>query len=676
MVDTTFARHLSLREHSKEFLKRKEKSKQKENGTGRAQLPMLASACPGWVCYAEKAQHELLDLVSKTKSPMLMNGILAKRWSSPLSLSPSEDQDEEMTTEVGERNERSSFRKRRKVFHLSIMPCYDKKLESARPSISSSSSSSDVGNLSQDVISDLKEEAEKDVDLVLTTGELVKLMADEDFDLEKEIEGEVEFSRRLEWPEEDFNLLKQQEKEGRDLKTTKFQSIPSLLNYPSLHSGSSSGGYLFSILQTVWSDYLENLPSSSSSTSTSTPLPTLLIRTIRNSDYTEYILKSPPDQNGKQELLFKGAHCYGFRNLQNLVRKVKTQIKKDDLDESSTRDRNATSGRGKAIRGKMVGRGGRGGKMVKRGGGNGTSTKISLDDDFSLPSSSSTANLMTNNEESQLSRIGNDEEDPFSNSIPYDYVEIMACPGGCVNGGGQLRPPTPGNSLFLNGKETKNLLGGDGPTGSFASGIGRESGMTEAQVNSNDKEMEDLKTVPGNESEKMQVDFEEDEEMQKKGWKGTSKQWVGKVEEAYWTDGHSNKNNLEDGKASSSSILFEEEEGSMRSSRSSSDSIITPPTSISSSILPSKNTTSISTDLRNRLENQLMIQTKKETQEKLSRSKSRLEIYTDEVLNEICRSHLTSDATFEELEGMKEALFQTKYNAVKDEAVSGLAVQW
>ena len=23
----------------------------------------------------------------------------------------------------------------------------------------------------------------------------------------------------------------------------------------------------------------------------------------------------------------------------------------------------------------------------------------------------------------------------------YDYVEVMACPGGCLNGGGQLRPP-------------------------------------------------------------------------------------------------------------------------------------------------------------------------------------------------------------------------------------------
>jgi iron only hydrogenase large subunit-like protein len=29
---------------------------------------------------------------------------------------------------------------------------------------------------------------------------------------------------------------------------------------------------------------------------------------------------------------------------------------------------------------------------------------------------------------------------------PYDYVEVMACPSGCINGGGQL-PPNPGLSM-------------------------------------------------------------------------------------------------------------------------------------------------------------------------------------------------------------------------------------
>ena len=32
----------------------------------------------------------------------------------------------------------------------------------------------------------------------------------------------------------------------------------------------------------------------------------------------------------------------------------------------------------------------------------------------------------------------------------YDYVEVMACPSGCVNGGGQLRPG--------NGKAAQQLL--------------------------------------------------------------------------------------------------------------------------------------------------------------------------------------------------------------------------
>jgi hypothetical protein len=31
--------------------------------------------------------------------------------------------------------------------------------------------------------------------------------------------------------------------------------------------------------------------------------------------------------------------------------------------------------------------------------------------------------------------------DERSKERNYDYVEVMACPGGCVNGGGQLKPP-------------------------------------------------------------------------------------------------------------------------------------------------------------------------------------------------------------------------------------------
>jgi iron only hydrogenase large subunit-like protein len=69
--DTTFARHIALLEHSREF---------SERISGHGKLPMLASACPGWICYAEKAHHEMLPFISTTKSPQQIMGVLVKSW--------------------------------------------------------------------------------------------------------------------------------------------------------------------------------------------------------------------------------------------------------------------------------------------------------------------------------------------------------------------------------------------------------------------------------------------------------------------------------------------------------------------------------------------------------------------------------------------------------------------
>ncbi|KAJ8456883.1 hypothetical protein ONZ51_g11857 [Trametes cubensis] len=73
VYDTTFARHLSLLEHAREFKERKE-------GKGDGKLPMLASACPGWVCYAEKTHAEMLPFIARTKSPQQVMGTLVKEW--------------------------------------------------------------------------------------------------------------------------------------------------------------------------------------------------------------------------------------------------------------------------------------------------------------------------------------------------------------------------------------------------------------------------------------------------------------------------------------------------------------------------------------------------------------------------------------------------------------------
>jgi iron only hydrogenase large subunit-like protein len=107
VFDTTFARQLALKEHLTEYLERKAHdgsassilnmdpgvegrgqlgtgngtSWSQQNG-GECQLPMLASACPGWICYAEKTHSEILPFIARTKSPQQVMGTLVKEWMS------------------------------------------------------------------------------------------------------------------------------------------------------------------------------------------------------------------------------------------------------------------------------------------------------------------------------------------------------------------------------------------------------------------------------------------------------------------------------------------------------------------------------------------------------------------------------------------------------------------
>lgn len=72
-------------------------------------LPMLASSCPGWVCYAEKTVPQALPYIATTKSPqqiaaVVLKGIVAQRQGVSLE----------------------------SLYHTTIMPCADKKLEGAR----------------------------------------------------------------------------------------------------------------------------------------------------------------------------------------------------------------------------------------------------------------------------------------------------------------------------------------------------------------------------------------------------------------------------------------------------------------------------------------------------------------------------------------------------------------
>eukprot|EP00042_Codosiga_hollandica_P040824 m.356702 g.356702 ORF g.356702 m.356702 type:complete len:351 (-) comp55958_c1_seq9:293-1345(-) len=127
VFDTTFSRQLSLLAAQQEFVAR---------FAANNNIPLLTSACPGWICYAEKTHGEfLLPYISTVKSPQQVMGSLVKQhFAKNLSVSPSQ------------------------IFHMCVMPCFDKKLEASRPDF---------------MLDDVRE-----VDCVISTGE-VEVMLDE-----------------------------------------------------------------------------------------------------------------------------------------------------------------------------------------------------------------------------------------------------------------------------------------------------------------------------------------------------------------------------------------------------------------------------------------------------------------------------------------------------------------
>ena len=125
VYDTNFAADLTIMEEATELLHRI-----KEGG----QLPMITSCSPGWVNYAEYFYGDLLGHLSSCKSPHEMEGAIIKSYfAEKKGLDP------------------------KNIFVVSIMPCTAKKYEKERPD-----------NASKDGL--------KDVDCVLTTRELARLI--------------------------------------------------------------------------------------------------------------------------------------------------------------------------------------------------------------------------------------------------------------------------------------------------------------------------------------------------------------------------------------------------------------------------------------------------------------------------------------------------------------------
>ncbi|KAK9451508.1 iron hydrogenase [Limtongia smithiae] len=305
LVGTGVGRQISLAYSTEEVMT----SSQDRRG------PILASACPGWICYVEKTHPHVIPYLSAIKSPQQITGSLLKR----LIMRANE------AVAAGD------------IYHVSIMPCFDKKLEASRP--------------------DFQEEGSgvRDVDCVITTKEVVQLLIDEGLDFANIAPAANE---------EDI---------GSALSALAPPEFPSDMSWSS-NEGSSSGGYLDAVLRA----YAEREKGDAE----------IKVVPGKNADMLEFQVV-----RADGSIAAKAAQVYGFRNIQNLVRKLKTG--------------------GVATKRTVVSR--------KKAAGTATTAVL--------------------------------------NPMDYVYVEVMACPGGCINGGGQIgMPPSVAKYDTMGQKEWRNLV--------------------------------------------------------------------------------------------------------------------------------------------------------------------------------------------------------------------------
>jgi len=285
--------------------------------------PILTSACPGWICYAEKTHPHILPHLSRLKSPQSLTGTLLKTvLSRTLNISPAQ------------------------IWHLSIMPCFDKKLEASRQELTDLYWHSSSGASSSTTTTPVR-----DVDCVITAREILMLAESCGISFPALSRSPLPRSDYPPFPDPtiDAFLFPHRSRHSLDRRRTTLGR-----RQPQQPAAGSSGGYLYHFLRTQQALH----PGSEIHTTRG-----------RNADVFDYALMRG------EETIFRAARYYGFRNIQNLVRKLKP-VKKSRMP---------------------------GGKM-------GTARK---------PGAVGSAGARS--------------------EIDYAYVEVMACPGGCTNGGGQIK---------------------------------------------------------------------------------------------------------------------------------------------------------------------------------------------------------------------------------------------
>lgn len=285
---------------------------------------LLSSICPGWVLYIEKTHFEILNKLSKVKSPQFITSKLIKDL---------------MKKQYG--IEYSN------IYNLSIMPCFDKKLEASRDS--------DIVNCvitPKELISMIEEDNRINIE------EMINLYNKNENEKEKEIERAEKIADYIKMierftPKGWFNGFNNNY--GWFNKDEGFKKFD------------ESGGYAIKYIEYfIKRNQLKEQEFE------------ININQGRNEDIYEIQLINKINK----EIICRSGVINGFKNIQNLVRKLK-----DNKDINKKRGKNL---------------------LISRRRGNKNSNK----------------------------------ENNIIDLSKCEFVEVMACPNGCINGGGQISAPT------------------------------------------------------------------------------------------------------------------------------------------------------------------------------------------------------------------------------------------
>ena len=276
VCSSTEARAASRARYAKEFTERKSKSS--------GLLPMIASACPGWVCYAEKTENALRDvnLLAKAKSPQAIAGTFAKKGRRAAFSEDTEEEEE--------------------AYHVSVMPCFDKKLEASRREFKTKREGDVLGQGKDDDVDSVNE-----TDCVLTTTEVVEL-------LEKKCNIVDEAGVRS-LPSAKIDSMFASWFRTEDMMDVEEDEQEDALLPPAF--AATSGAYLEYVFRKAARDlYGVDLRGKD-----------LEYKTLTNADMREVELKI------EGEVKLKFLLAYGFRNVQNVTRALKREPNKWDFVE-------------------------------------------------------------------------------------------------------------------------------------------------------------------------------------------------------------------------------------------------------------------------------------------------------------------------------------------------------